>query len=282
VHSTLYHYAQQKDPINVAHQHFEGGRLACYETVSQHGCAAETYVYRADRLVDIQTYSQRDDHPSVSASERLTYDRLGRLASIVRVGADGLRQTLYRRPQKGETIRALVKHIESHLMRVIPQMVRAAAVRAPVYCLALSYDLSDDLLPITLGLGLERERELQVGRYGFGMDTAKYAIWGPAEFAHYGMSEPAFDFTPYLDANTVGSYDLLNQQLHLMGTTLPAEAMLNRVAVRLMKQDWSGLLNTTSDFVVYAVDYELRRLEYNLEATMPEALLNHFHRKGYL
>jgi hypothetical protein len=62
---------------------------------------------------------------------------------------------------------------------------------------------------------------------------------------------------------------LFNQELERKGSDAPARRLLNEVATKLGKADWSGKLNTTDDFVVYAVDFELGDLKKNLKFSVP-------------
>lgn len=52
-------------------------------------------------------------------------------------------------------------------------------------------------------------------------------------------------------------------------TNTPARTLLNKVASDLGMLDWNGKLNTTDDFVVFAVDYEGSDLVKNLKKSVP-------------
>ncbi len=61
----------------------------------------------------------------------------------------------------------------------------------------------------------------------------------------------------------------MNRELGYKGSNEPARKLIIQVAADLAKVDWSGKLNTTEDFIVYAVDTDLADLRKNLKLTVP-------------
>jgi hypothetical protein len=164
--------------------------------------------------------------------------------------------------------------VESKLVRLIPQVVAAAGIREPVYCVALAYDPETECLPPMIGLGLERERRTWIREHG---RRARGFIWNPAEFTHFDTPPLSVE-----DPDLEKACRRLNEQMDLKGTCEPARKLLNSVAAASMQVDWSGKVQTTPDFIVYAVDLELTDLKKNLQGTVPAPLLEAFKQNGLL
>ncbi len=158
-------------------------------------------------------------------------------------------ETLYRRPRKGETIKGLCELVEERLVELIPEVVAAAKIRKPAYCLLLVYDWEnpDVMLPPDLAVGLASDRSAAAKQHG---QEAKHSLWNPAGFTIFGEG------LELDDRRLAKACELLGQQLALKDRFTPALKLLNNVAARLMQRDWSGELKTTEDFVVAAVDLE--------------------------
>ena len=58
--------------------------------------------------------------------------------------------------------------------------------------------------------------------------------------------------------------------------------MLIEVAKALNQRDWDGVLNVTPDFFVTPGDYEAVDIPENMEACVPQHLLDEFRAKGWL
>ena len=155
--------------------------------------------------------------------------------------------------------------VENKLIRLIPQAVASARIYEPVYCLALAYDPASDCLPPLLGLGLERERQAWIAEHG---RRARDFIWNPAEFTHFDTPALTLD-----DADLEQVCERLNGEIEAKGTHEPARKLLTSVAAQLRTLDWGGKIDTTPDFVAYAVDLELAELSRNMKASLPEPLL---------
>jgi hypothetical protein len=162
-------------------------------------------------------------------------------------------------------MKTLSTMVENKLVRLIPQAVAAAGIREPVYCLALCYDPESECLPPLIGIGLERERQAWVEEHG---RRARDFIWNPAEFAHFDTPALSLD-----DPELESACGRLNDELETKGSWEPARKLLNNVAAQLRETDWGGKIDTTPDFVAYAVDLELSDLNRNLKASLPEPLL---------
>lgn len=155
---------------------------------------------------------------------------------------------VYKRPVKGESIRSLSNQLRVGLRDEILQRLRAANIEDAVYCLELVYDAEDECLPPMIALGKEADRVDLIAKHG---RDAKYELWNPAEFDLFNIPELALTDETILDLCR-----RMAQRMLLNDTFQPAVTLLNKVAADLMEQNWAGILNTTDDFVVFAVDLE--------------------------
>lgn len=235
--------------------------------ISVHG--QDRYTWREDKLVRIDTQSQYG-----RSHEELVYDVVGELDRVWRVSFGG-RTLRYKRPGKGVNLKSLEKSIGGRLPAEIARTVTAARIKAPVYCLVLAYDgEGNDVLPPCLGIGLDSERQQWIRANG---KDAKDLIWNPAEFIHYEKPH-----TQLKDKELDKACEMLNDALRPRDNFSPAVELLNNVATELGKMDWKGSLNTTADFVAFAVDFELGELKKNLKQSVPAAKLARLHKAGLL
>ena len=115
------------------------------------------------------------------------------------------------------------------------------------------------LLP-DLGIGLESERQKLSKR----RDGAKPDIWNPDEFSNYGNNR-----TELKDKQLDRACKLFNRELEYRGSDEPARKLIVQVAADLGRINWQNTLNTTDNFIVYAVDTELVDFRRNLKLTVP-------------
>jgi hypothetical protein len=110
---------------------------------------------------------------------------------------------------------------------------------------------------------LESERQTILKR---GDRYAKLDIWQPESFSNF-----ATDKTILMDRDK--SLDrachLYNRELEYKGSDEPARKLILQVAADLAKMDWKGKLNTTDDFIIYAVDTDGADLRKNLKVSVP-------------
>jgi hypothetical protein len=179
-----------------------------------------------------------------------------------RIKKDGSRILLGQPLPKGLTVKKLVETIRTRLLNAIPATVKAAKIKAPIYCVALGYyGDGNDALPPSLGIGLESERSEWLKTKG---RDAKSMIWSPAEFQHFQTNRTQLD-DPKLDE----ACEWLNGELQNRNSTVPAQRLLVEVAAELNKLAWSKIAKVTPDFVVFAVDFELGDLNKNLKKILP-------------
>jgi len=189
------------------------------------------------------------------------YNKDGKLAERIELARKSLLP-------KGTTIKTLSNAIHQKLTRIVPKVIGKAKIRGLVYCLVLAYDgESNCVIPPLLGVGLDSERQKWTRTKG---RAAKEFIWNPAEFSHYETRQTSLP----TDKKFEKACEWYNQLLEERGSDKPAHELLNRIASDLAKLNWKGKLNTTEDFIVFAVDYEGADLKKNLKASVPGRILS--------
>jgi hypothetical protein len=283
-------YLKPNLPVEVIHQHFEDGRIVAFRNFSVsvgpmlratqpqaiYDLAVRTqgitfceedYEYQGDRLSRIVvSYYRAGRADSLRHEETIQYDSAGRVSTIQGHYANGITQTIYQRAQKEQTVAALAKQVKRRLLEIIPQVIARARIEDPVYCLVLHY--LDHFSSPTLMLGLESDRQSLIREYG---PEARFYLWMPA--------------APYLEIHDPAHVEenaLFDQQIALTEEWGRGRAMLRSVAADLMRQRWHGILNVTSDFVIYAMDYECDDLLESMAASVPPKRLIEFQLKGWL
>ncbi len=178
---------------------------------------------------------------------------------------------------KGTDQKALEKLIRQRLMSVVPKVIAKAKLKKPVYCLILAYDgEGNGAMPPGLALGLESERANWIKSNK--RSELKWILWSPDEFEHCESEALSLPDDEKFDQ----ACDWYNQLLEKKGSEKPAHDLLNRVAADLAKLDWKGKLNTTEEFIVFAVDYEGADLKKNVKASVAPKLLAKFKAAGWM
>jgi hypothetical protein len=175
-----------------------------------------------------------------------------------------------------ETLMSVLEEIRDKLIELIPEQIELAAPDEPVYCLVLAYNGEEPsgLLPPMLGLGLESERQAWLSQ---GIAKASRTMWNPANFKNYDH-EGLWLEDPEL-SDLCEEADAFVEET---GESEPVREMLVEVSQVLAEMVWEGQLTTTPDFVVYAVDFERRDLEANMETSVPPEVLADFRANGWL
>lgn len=232
---------------------FEDDLLRTFVSPARHGQGREEYGYTDGRVVSIDA-----GHDGPYQKIAIEYDDAGRLQRIETTWLQGRAHTVtsYRRPPAGFSIDAQCRAVSVMLVERVPAAVVREQISEPAYCLALAYG-EESCLPL-LGIGLDSERGALLADEDED-NPATDLMWNPAEFEHYdtdavGLEDPACR----------DSADLLDQELGLAGERDRARVMLLEAAHALNRYDWSRVLPTTVDFIVYPVDHELADLERNL------------------
>lgn len=186
--------------------------------------------------------------------------------TFFKVRRDGTRFELYQPLPKGVTVKSLKETVRSRLLALVPQLVAAAGIAEPIYCVALAYDgEGNDALPPAIGIGLDSERQRWKAEHG---KKAGQWLWNPAEFQHYEKGHTQLEDEPLEEA-----CDYLNGKTAESGSGAAAIKLLVEVAAELNRLAWPQAVHRTPDFVVYAVDFELAHLRKNLKRILlPEQL----------
>lgn len=181
--------------------------------------------------------------------------------SHFRVRRDGTRFQLYQPLPKGVTVKSLKEIVQERLVALIPELVSAATICEPIYCVALVYDdEGNDALPPSVAIGLESERRHWKAQHG---KRAKDFVWNPAEFHHYEKSH-----TQLSDEALEEACDHLNSKWMEGNPAGPASKLLIETAAELNRLDWPSSVLRTEDFVVYAVGVEGSGLRKSLKASL--------------
>ncbi len=235
-------------------------QLLVEEEVFRHGVYQHTRFHYEGRRIHLQqSISEKGQiflEIAFAPNGEMTYFRVRR---------DGSRFQLGQPLPKGVTVKSLKETIQDRLLPLVPQVVASTKISEPIYCVALAYDGEDnDALPPLIGIGLESEREHWLAEHG---KDAWQWIWNPAEFNHYEKAHTQLD-----DDTLEEACDLLNSSLAERASSAPAVKLIVEVATALNQVTWPAQVKRTSDFVVYAVDFELSSLRKNLKTILaPEA-----------
>ena len=215
----------------------------------------KTIAWKEDKIVTVV-----EGMRGRKAHRQITYSKAGKVTEV-----RDLSKPIERKPlPKGVTMKSLAITIREKLAAAVVATVAKARIKERVYCLVLNYDCEGNplLLP-ELGIGLDFERKARLK--GGGHD-AKRDIWNPEEFSLFANARTALQGR---DKELDRACDLFNRELEHKDSDEPARKLILQVAVELAKVDWSGKLNTTDDFVVYAVDTDGADLNKNLKLIVP-------------
>jgi hypothetical protein len=258
-------YSQKKDDPEALYQWL--GPEGRFEKV-------EEYLYEGDRLTAILTYDEAPGAGAFQAEERLTYDGAGKLLRIDRVSPDGRSQLVYQKRAKGETFASIRQAATEKLVEAIVETLRAADLREPLYCIELSYLSGNRPFPPCIIPGPESRRQ------------ALLASADPGA-RHLLFSQVFRDPETWLEIDEPGVLEAcarLEQEIEAGQRWTAATRVLRDVAATLSHRDWTGILDVTPDFVVYAIDHELEgdRLEQVLRASTSADQIREWKRKGWL
>ncbi len=149
-------------------------------------------------------------------------------------------------------IEGVLLKIEALLVSHIPNVVKAARLREPVYCLRIWYNGTDSDETAVPWLMLVKEST----RKSFILEHRKeapYYIWCADEATNAGQS-----FNVQIDnAELVKQYGLWYDYLCDLDDDeelQPFREMIQRVSAKLNTLDWAAIVPATDDFVVFPAD----------------------------
>jgi hypothetical protein len=235
----------------------------------------EEYVYdEQGRLARIPTYyvtqlrSQRAETHS-EAVYQYEGDRLIRITSRLPGSQE---RVLYEARRKGETKKTLFEAARVSLREVIVERVRLdpATRQERVYNLVISYDaVADDGLLLTVAPEAQREAwERETSDQSYESLLYHQLAWQPEQIEIWSLPE---------------EYERFLRQTRRDERWDDIRSLFIRVARDLNEQDWSGLLNVTDDFIVFANDYEAGNDVHDaIRASVPMEKLRILQAKGLI
>jgi hypothetical protein len=225
----------------------------------------EEYRYDGPLLREIVVYAETPGIGPHRFVDRVSYDSSGALAGIDRTWLDGTVQTVFRPRRPGQTIAALRQAAVAELVEALPRIIGAAGFGERVYCIELSYRDVERYFPPLITLGFERDR----GR----------------------ARDPSLVFRPLLtggrvielpDPDALASCRQFDQEVLTSQRWQLGGRMLREAAAALTRRDWTGVLDVTDDFVVFALDPEATELEDALAASVPRERITEWKARGWL
>jgi hypothetical protein len=283
-------YPAVGDPIYLHEYAFEEGRIASAWMAARGGASHEKYHYTGDLVTRIVVHhGQAPGRPGervlpirLLETIHAFYDDTGltRLEISWHGGPVGSNRTVlrYERPPDSFTIGTACETVRRELLARIPETVAELGIEKPAYCVALAY-LMDEPAEFLVYVGLDEVREEFPGRKH--ENDCPWVGWNPGDIGE--------DVAPDMSA-VEDTVRLLAQELKLANAEdLQAERGNERsrelicgVAKDLNAFNWSAVLPTTDDFVVYATDLEQIDLDRNMAACLPPARLADFRERGLL
>ncbi|MFC0551588.1 hypothetical protein ACFFHJ_11925 [Planotetraspora thailandica] len=246
-------YAADGRPIYLHEYRFEAGLIRTASSAAIGGCGYETYEYDGDQVTHVAVH-HAERRPGASLRTRLwmsidaVYDGKGLVR--LEISPPGRPpQVKYERPPAGFTVESAWQTVQRELRVQIPRSVRALAVESPAYCVALVYEGPEDPADLTIHVGLDEDRQAYLAE-----NADPDGVWSPADMAY----ETSADLSA-----VAATARLLAQELTLARSGIGRD-LLAALARTLATEDWSAVLPTTEDFVVYAVDIEMADLDRNM------------------
>jgi hypothetical protein len=178
-------------------------------------------------------------------TDELEYDATDQLVRVVWRHPTGEGSERFRRPAREDKLSLLLPEIQARLVEQIPRVLKAARIRKPAYCVALSCNLEEapHLLPphVTVGLVLERDARLAKGG-----EYALDEIWRPD-------SMPGFDDLR-LELRDPRLLELSRRANVARADDMPVLRMLRKAAAELQRRGLGDVLPCVDDFIVFAAD----------------------------
>lgn len=283
IEAAHFHHHPDKWPIFYAVGNYDHGHLTLWQIRAQRGVSREAYSWKGDQLVRIDVeHTPVDDAgnhgPLVLWNQyEFQYDTKGAIEEILchwPRRPDHPRdstEVIYRRVSSDVSFKDLLSVMRSAVINAIIDRVRSAKIAYPVYSLALAWDPGQqESLPPMIGLGLDSERKKWIEGRG---KEAKWLLWNPAEYQN---------FLEIRSTEVEEACRPINQECRLRGSWKEPARVLNDIARELGRMDWTGVLQTTDDFVAYATDLEQTDFRRNLKASARPELVKAFGQKGWL
>ncbi|MHC4216186.1 MAG: hypothetical protein ACYSWP_22765 [Planctomycetota bacterium] len=233
----------------------------------------EDYVYERDRLTEIHICVDAAGKEPSNRQEHFSYDEAGKLAQIERFHKGGLRQIVYRRREKGQTFKSIRQNSVEKMVRVIIDKLRNENIREKLYCIALSYRAITNYFPPLIIAAPESYRNELLGSNN---KDELCCMFIPV------LQNPEEHWHRITDPEMLEACRQLEQEIKMKSKWDTATEILQEVACTLSHYDWTGILNVTPDFVVFAIDFEADDLTNALRQSASEEQINKWKREGWL
>ncbi len=246
-----------------------------YKSLGPYGISKiiENYVYEGDHLSKIYIYGEGPGTPPSNREERLSYDEAGKLTQIERFYESGLSQIVYRRKKKGQTFKSIRQNAVKKMVRAIIEKLRSENIREKLYCIALSYRAITNYFPPLIIAAPESYRnKLLASNNKDELSCMFIPVLQNSEEHCYQITDP----------ETLEACRQLEQEIKMKSKWDTATEILYEVACTLSHYDWTGILNVTPDFVVFAIDYEMDDLTTALRESTSEEQIYKWKQKGWL
>jgi hypothetical protein len=237
----------------------------------------EQYFYADKRLTHLEIYSEHPGSPPLNtfnAEETFSYDKAGKLFRIERHYESGERQILYRKREKGQTFTSIRETATQKLVAAIVDRLQAKNIRQKLCCIELSYQSVSHYFPPIIFLGFDEDRQRSLASQD---SVDQYSVFAPALMGPIRNLE--ID-----DPDTLEFCGQLENEIQSGQKWRTATSILRDVAAALTRYDWNGILDTTDDFVIFAIDWEAEgnQLAAVLGASVPKEQLREWKTKGWL
>jgi hypothetical protein len=237
----------------------------------------EQCFYADSRLTHLRIHSRHPGSPPLNtfnAEETFSYDEAGKLFRIERHYESGERQILYRKREKGQTFKSIREIATQKLVAAIIERLRAENIRQKLCCIELSYRTVSHYFPPLIFLGFDEDRQKSLAAQD---PVDQYSVFAPALMGPIRYLE--ID-----DPDTLEMCGLLESEIQSGQKWRTATSILRDVAAALTRYDWNGILDTTADFVIFAIDWEAEgdQLAAVLEASVSKEQIEKWKRKGWL
>jgi hypothetical protein len=253
---------------------------ALYEWLGPNGrmVILEDYVYEGDRLIMVRSYREfpsGSSDPSFQFDDRFSYDDAGKLQRIERVFSYGVTEVVYQKRAPGETFTSIRAAVTQKMIAAVVERLRAAHIAEKLCCIELAYRAVEHYFPPYIVLGPESHRQQLLNS---GDPDARYYIFTPVMDARPDNGL----WLEITDPETLEACQRLEQEIQTGEKWTTATRILREVAAALTRYDWTDILDTTTDFVVFAIDHEMDDLEAALRASVSKEQIRAWKKKGWL
>ncbi|MBN1200584.1 MAG: hypothetical protein JXJ20_01890 [Anaerolineae bacterium] len=233
---------------------------------------AECYRYDGERLATIDSYHERPGASPFRIEERFCYDEAGRLARIEGHYENGWTRTVYRRRVRGQSFKSIREATTNKLVEAVIERLRAEAITDTLCCIELAYRTVTNHFPPYIMLGPQGRRQALLDS---GDPDARFWVFTP------GMYDQSL-WLEITDPATLQLCQQMEQEIQMGQRWETATDILRDVAAALTRHDWSGILDVTPDFVVFAIDHEMDDLVEALSASVSQEQIAAWQAKGWL